>query len=304
MRFVPRTRRGKAAVAFVALAGLVAVAPEAEPSAPLAASPTGPPVVTTSPATTTVAPSAAPTVSTAAEALDRLAVRAPTERVGYSRAMFGSYRAAVDQVRARDIGGRASFTDPYTGSATTAKGAEADHVVSLADAWDSGASRWEPARRDELARDPLNLLMTAGPVNGSKSDQTAATWLPFGGYRCGFVARQITVKHRYRLSVTVPEASAMRRVLASCPGEPLTPATVAHGRVVAAPAPSKAPNPAPKVTRAPKPRAATHEPAPAPRAVSYANCAEARAAGAAPIHRGEPGYTRKLDRDGDGIACE
>jgi hypothetical protein len=38
--------------------------------------------------------------------------------------------------------------------------------------------------------------------------------------------------------------------------------------------------------------------------VSYANCAAVRAAGAAPIHRGEPGYSRKLDRDGDGIACE
>ena len=36
----------------------------------------------------------------------------------------------------------------------------------------------------------------------------------------------------------------------------------------------------------------------------YANCAEARAAGAAPIRRGEAGYSRKLDRDGDGIACE
>lgn len=38
--------------------------------------------------------------------------------------------------------------------------------------------------------------------------------------------------------------------------------------------------------------------------VSYANCSEARAAGAAPIYAGEPGYARKLDRDGDGIACE
>lgn len=36
----------------------------------------------------------------------------------------------------------------------------------------------------------------------------------------------------------------------------------------------------------------------------YANCAEARAAGAAPIRRGEAGYSRKLDRDNDGIACE
>lgn len=36
----------------------------------------------------------------------------------------------------------------------------------------------------------------------------------------------------------------------------------------------------------------------------YANCKAVRAAGAAPIHRGEPGYSSKLDRDGDGVACE
>jgi endonuclease YncB( thermonuclease family) len=36
----------------------------------------------------------------------------------------------------------------------------------------------------------------------------------------------------------------------------------------------------------------------------YRNCAAARAAGAAPIMRGEPGYRGPLDRDKDGIACE
>ena len=36
----------------------------------------------------------------------------------------------------------------------------------------------------------------------------------------------------------------------------------------------------------------------------YANCAAARAAGAAPMHSGEPGYRAKLDRDSDGVACE
>ncbi|WP_454924565.1 excalibur calcium-binding domain-containing protein [Actinomyces gerencseriae] len=36
----------------------------------------------------------------------------------------------------------------------------------------------------------------------------------------------------------------------------------------------------------------------------YANCTEAKAAGAAPLYRGEPGYREKLDRDKDGIACE
>jgi hypothetical protein len=38
--------------------------------------------------------------------------------------------------------------------------------------------------------------------------------------------------------------------------------------------------------------------------VYYANCAEVRVAGAAPIHRGEPGYSSDLDRDGDGTACD
>lgn len=38
--------------------------------------------------------------------------------------------------------------------------------------------------------------------------------------------------------------------------------------------------------------------------VVYDNCSDVRAAGAAPIHKGQPGYSSKLDKDGDGIACE
>ncbi|WP_052410086.1 thermonuclease family protein [Paenibacillus durus] len=38
--------------------------------------------------------------------------------------------------------------------------------------------------------------------------------------------------------------------------------------------------------------------------VYYKNCTAVRNAGAAPIYAGEPGYSRKLDRDGDGVACE
>jgi hypothetical protein len=37
---------------------------------------------------------------------------------------------------------------------------------------------------------------------------------------------------------------------------------------------------------------------------AFANCAAARAAGAAPVRQGDPGYGRHLDRDGDGIGCE
>lgn len=38
--------------------------------------------------------------------------------------------------------------------------------------------------------------------------------------------------------------------------------------------------------------------------IAYRNCAAARAAGAAPLRRGEPGYAPWLDRDNDGIGCE
>jgi hypothetical protein len=61
---------------------------------------------------------------------------------------------------------------------------------------------------------------------------------------------------------------------------------------VPAPAPAPAPVPAP---------------APAPAAggdVSYQNCAAVRAAGAAPLYAGQPGYRAGLDRDHDGVACE
>lgn len=38
--------------------------------------------------------------------------------------------------------------------------------------------------------------------------------------------------------------------------------------------------------------------------VYYPNCTAARAAGAAPIHEGQPGYRPELDADSDGVACE
>ena len=43
---------------------------------------------------------------------------------------------------------------------------------------------------------------------------------------------------------------------------------------------------------------------PRPSGGVFANCAAARAAGAAPVRRGSPGYGPRLDRDGDGVGCE
>ena len=37
---------------------------------------------------------------------------------------------------------------------------------------------------------------------------------------------------------------------------------------------------------------------------AFRNCSEARAAGAAPVRRGDAGYGSHLDRDNDGVGCE
>lgn len=38
--------------------------------------------------------------------------------------------------------------------------------------------------------------------------------------------------------------------------------------------------------------------------VFYKNCSAVKAAGKAPLHKGDAGYSEKLDRDKDGVACD
>ena len=168
---------------------------------------------------------------------------------------------------------------------TTSEAVQIDHMVALSNAWQTGAQQLTTAQRQDFANDPLNLQAVSGPVNDAKGDGDAATWLPPNvGYRCEYVARQIQVKARYGLWVVPAERDAMARVLAGCGGAPATPAAI--------------PAPAAATPAAQAPTAAT------PRNAYYPNCAAARAAGAAPLYRGQPGYRTQMDGDGDGIACE
>lgn len=76
----------------------------------------------------------------------------------------------------------------------------------------------------------------------------------------------------------------------------------------ASPAPSPAatatPKSAPAASATATATATRTAPTAAPSSVYYANCDAARAAGAAPLYRGQPGYRSALDRDNDGVACE
>jgi len=228
--------------------------------------------------------------------------------------------------------------DPYTATTInfqrgpdTSSAVQIDHVVALGDAWIKGAQQLTGVQRMAFANDPLNLQATDGPTDVKKGESDAAAWLPPNkSYRCEYVARQIAVKATYDLWVTQTEHDAMAAVLKDCSGqlvptneteaevvvaaeEEATPAAeaavpapkpVAPAPFVApAPAPAPAPKPAPAPAPAPKPAPAPYVP-PAPAAAYYPNCAAVKAAGAAPIYAGQPGYSRSLDRDGDGVGCE
>ncbi|MFF0902793.1 UNVERIFIED_CONTAM: excalibur calcium-binding domain-containing protein [Kocuria sp. CPCC 205316] len=247
-------------------------------------------------------------------ALEDLPVAAAGTMSDYDRErLFGGWIDADgdcedsrNEVLARDLTGITStdgcrvdtgtLADPYTGATVdfvrgvaTSDDVQVDHVVSLGNAWVTGARRLSPADRVALANDPLNLLAVDGPTNGSKSDKDASRWLPPNrAFACEMVAVQIAVKSRYDLWVTAPEKTAMAEVLSDCPDQQL-PGGTPFGDIPGGT--GTAPEPAPA-------------PAPAPVDVHYANCTAAREAGAAPLLRGAPGYRDAMDRDGDGVACE
>ena len=251
---------------------------------------------------------------TALAAAATLKVKGRAPKTGYSRDEFGqawfdTNRNGCDtrndilrrDLTDRDMKNRCKVLagtrapDPYTGTTIRfalggASEIDIDHVVALSDAWQKGAARWPAGKRLAFANDPLVLLAVDAGANRSKGDGDAATWLPPNkSYRCQYVARQVAVKIKYDLWVTAAERDAMVRVLSTCPGTRLPD-----------------PGTAPTVAALPTKRVAP-APGPAPEAApstSYANCAAVRAAGAAPLRVGQPGYSRTLDRDGDGVACE
>jgi hypothetical protein len=147
--------------------------------------------------------------------------------------------------------------DPYTNTIITfTRGPgtstviQIDHVVALADAWQTGAQQLSLAVRTNMANDPLELLAVSGPVNEQKGDADAASWLPPNrAFRCSYAAIQVAVKIIYHLWVTPAEHDAIARVLSTCPTQHLptggppaatSPATPAPAPTAPAPAPTTA----------------------------------------------------------------
>ena len=180
----------------------------------------------------------------AMEVLEKLEVKGRAPKTGYSREEFYSGWPTVEgcslrqKIIKREFGETAileecnvvagEYDEPYTGEHKTfstreeiSKGVQIDHVVALSDAWQKGAQYLEREVRYNIATDPLNLLAVDAAANEKKSDGDAATWLPSNKkFRCQYVARQVSVKYKYKLWVTEAEKTAILNVLSNCPYEP------------------------------------------------------------------------------------
>ncbi|MFE9064959.1 HNH endonuclease family protein [Streptomyces violaceusniger] len=109
---------------------------------------------------------------------------------------------------------------------TVARALDIDHMVPLAEAWDSGASAWTTAERQDYANDlgdQRSLVAVTARENRSKADQDPAEWLPSAaGAVCRYVGEWVAVKTRWGLTVDDVEAEALRELAAGCPDEELT----------------------------------------------------------------------------------
>jgi hypothetical protein len=218
----------------------VSAAPTA-PAAPAAPGASGASTAATPEATATTAPrSGDPTA-----VLDGLRVAPEGPRAGYSRDLFKLWtdadhdgcdtreevlisesrsQAQVDPYGCKVVAGDwyslydgQTFTDPAE--------LDIDHMVPLAEAWDSGASAWDGARREAYANDldhPQALRAVSASANRSKGDLDPGQWKPTRDAAwCEYANDWVTVKKAWDLTADQNEVDDLKVMLRTCD----TPAT-------------------------------------------------------------------------------
>ncbi|MFJ4242798.1 HNH endonuclease family protein [Streptomyces iakyrus] len=175
------------------------------------------------------------------EAVDRLLLGTES-RDGYTRESFRHWNAGANptdgcHTRAEvllheavepptvgagcrlDGGSWYSYYDGVT--VTPASGLDIDHMVPLAEAWDSGASAWTAQRREAYANDQgqeASLVAVTARSNRSKADQDPAQWLPpAADAHCRYAAEWVATKLRWSLTVDEAELTALRALTGDCP---------------------------------------------------------------------------------------
>lgn len=213
----------------------------ATPTATPTAAPTATPTATDTPtATPTVPPTAG--ANTLMGRINALPV-GTENRTGYNRDLFkhwnaglptGSGGIAYCDTRREVLIAESVITPTYTGTSCTLTGqwysyydgvtiadassVDMDHMVPLAEAWDSGASAWTDAKREAYANDqgdPRSLVGVTFSANRGKGDQDPGEWWPLLE-RCRYAGEWTAVKTRWGLTVDQREKDALLLQASQC----------------------------------------------------------------------------------------
>ncbi len=177
---------------------------------------------------------------------DCLVLRPEEPRSGYDRALFRLWIDAdhdgcdtrrevliAESLSPVRTGERCSLSggrwySAYDGVTTTDPSTfHIDHLVPLAEAWDSGASTWSSDRRMEYANDLVfsgSLIAVTASSNRSKSDSDPAEWEPpMASDYCTYATDWVEVKVRWSLAADRAEISSLRGMLKACGTQQTTP---------------------------------------------------------------------------------
>lgn len=173
-------------------------------------------------------------VTTLADAVGLVKVT-EEDRTGYTRTKFRHWNAGDDtgdgcNTRAEVLIAEAvvaptveagcklaggTWVSYYDGQEVTSAGSlDIDHMVPLAEAWDSGASTWTAQRREAYANDQgaeVSLVAVTARSNRQKSDQDPADWMPPSpAAQCRYVGEWVATKLRWQLTADDRELEALK----------------------------------------------------------------------------------------------
>lgn len=164
----------------------------------------------------------------------------PERRSGYDRDLFDHWVDAdgdrcdarrevliAEAVEVPRVGSSCSLSggqwySVYDGATETGTGSgfDVDHLVPLAEAWDSGAYGWDSDTRRRYANDlgyEHSLVAVSASSNRQKGASDPADWLPPDvSVRCWYAEAWISVKTRWELSVDSAELGALRALISQC----------------------------------------------------------------------------------------
>lgn len=171
-------------------------------------------------------------------------LRVETERrVGYRRdALFPGWlysggQSTRDHVLSEERRSDGSWFSAYDASVVAESSElDIDHLVPLAEAWESGGHEWTADTWTRFANDrtdPRSLIAVSATANRSKGARDpAAWWPPNTSYRCQYAADWIAVKARWDLTVDAAEQESLDVQLEQCTGVDFTVSVPALALVV------------------------------------------------------------------------